>query len=294
MLFIGIRILSLIFFFISDLLWVKPLKSGLPNYQLIFLRSIFTATIFGLAWYVGNAFFNTYALHHNLLKLSYPSEPVFYILSGLLCVFSFGGLYYFTSSLRLNKFSFIAPLASLGFVFTIVTSFIVSKQAINSYNIAAILLFGMAIIIVGKNLNRIDFKVLIIPIILTHFFWDTAVVFYPMVINKLGVIPFCLFMEGCVLGTSLVLVWWNKNTFDAITLRKHIPLAMLMSVSICLAVFFFSISLITLSIPVVITLGLATKAMRLGYGYTFLKERLDKQELTVLIIMITGGVLASL
>jgi hypothetical protein len=294
MLFIGIRILSLIFFFISDLLWVKPLKSGLPNYQLIFLRSIFTAIIFGLAWYIGNAFFSTYALHHNLLKLSYPSEPVFYILSGLLCVFSFGGLYYFTSSLRLNKFSFIAPLASLGFVFTIITSFLVSKQAITNYHVAAMLLFMLAMILIGKNLNRAHFKVLIIPIVLTHFFWDTAVVFYPMVINKLGVIPFCLFMEGCVLGTSLVLVWWNKNTFDAINLRKHIPLAMLMSVSICLAVFFFSISLITLSIPVVITLGLATKAMRLGYGYTFLKERLNKQELTVLLIMISGGILASL
>jgi uncharacterized membrane protein len=294
MLFIGIRILSLIFFFISDLLWVKPIKSGLPNYQLIFIRSIFTAVIFSLTWYIGSMYFNDYALQNNLLKSSYPSDPFFYILATCLCVFSFGGLFYFTSSLRVNKFSFIAPLASLGFVFTIVTSFIVSKQAINSYNIAAILLFGMAIIIVGKNLNRIDFKVLIIPIILTHFFWDTAVVFYPMVINKLGVIPFCLFMEGCVLGTSLVLVWWNKKTFDAIALRKHIPLAMIMSVSICLAVFFFSISLITLSIPVVITLGLATKAIRLGYGYIFLKERLNKQEIVVLIIMIIGGVLASL
>ena len=294
MAFIIIRILSLFCFFISDLLWIKPIKSGIPNYVLIFIRSIFTALIFTTIWLVLKQSMADIAIDNNLLKESYQNSLMFYLSAVLLCLFSFWGLYFFTSSLKLNKFSFVAPLANLGFIFTILTSFWVYQTSITSNQIIALIIFAVTVMVVLKQIPLNDFKLLVVPIVLTHFFWDTAVVFYPLIIDSIGIIPFCLLMEVCVMISSGILVVVNSKIISWYLIKPHLIRAIFMAIVICTAVFLFSTSLTYLPVLVVVTLGLLTKIIRLTYGYTVLKERLDKNEVTVLLLMVIGGVLASI
>jgi hypothetical protein len=293
MLFVTLRILSLIFFFVSDLLWVKPIKSGLPNYLLIFLRSIFTTITFITAWLIAQYIFYDESINYHLIEKEYPQDLVFYIEAILLCLFSFWGLYHFTASLKLNKFSFVAPLANLGFIFTILTSIAVYQINITNTQIIALVVFAITVIIILRKFQFSDFKILVVPIILTHFFWDTAVVFYPLIISKIGIIPFCLLMELCVLSSSGILVIVNSKIISWNLIKPHLIRAILMAAIICTAVFLFSSSLTYLSVIVVVTLGLLTKLIRLTYGYFILKERLNKTELIVLLLMVFGGMLAS-
>ncbi len=218
---------------------------------------------------------------------------VFYIEAILLCLFSFWGLYHFTASLKLNKFSFVAPLANLGFIFTILTSIAVYQINITNTQIIALVVFAITVIIILRKFQFSDFKILVVPIILTHFFWDTAVVFYPLIISKIGIIPFCLLMELCVLSSSGILVIVNSKIISWNLIKPHLIRAILMAAIICTAVFLFSSSLTYLSVIVVVTLGLLTKLIRLTYGYFILKERLNKTELIVLLLMVFGGMLAS-
>lgn len=294
MIFIAIRILSLVFFFISDLLWVKPIKSGLPNYILIFIRSVFTTIIFGIIWLTIKLYANEIATVNNMIKVTYPKNILFYVYAVMLCLFSFWGLYFFTSSLKLNKFSFVAPLANLGFIFTILTSLAVYQLTITNIQIFALAIFAITVLIILKNFNFSDFKLLVIPIVLTHFFWDTAVVFYPLIIDSIGIIPFCLLMEVCVMISSGILVVVNSKIISWYLIKPHLIRAIFMAIVICTAVFLFSTSLTYLPVLVVVTLGLLTKIIRLTYGYTVLKERLDKNEVIVLLLMVIGGILASI
>ena len=292
--FVLFRIASLFFFFVSDLLWIKPIKSGLPNYVLIFIRSILTTAIFSLIWITAAHFFNDEFVNQQFLKRSYPVDLGFYAKAVTICLFSFWGLYFFTSSLKLNKFVFVAPLANLGFIFTILTSFWVYQTPISVTQIAALVLFGVTVLVVLKQIPFNEFKLLVIPIVLTHFFWDTAVVFYPLVINNIGVLPFCLLMEICVLISSGILVLINLKDISWYTVKKHLATAVIMAIILCIAVVLFSLSLVSLSVIVVVTLGLLTKLIRLIYGYLVLKELLNSKELIILFLMIAGGVLASI
>jgi hypothetical protein len=160
MLFVTLRILSLIFFFVSDLLWVKPIKSGLPNYLLIFLRSIFTTITFITAWLIAQYIFYDESINYHLIEKEYPQDLVFYIEAILLCLFSFWGLYHFTASLKLNKFSFVAPLANLGFIFTILTSIAVYQINITNTQIIALVVFAITVIIILRKFQFSDFKIL--------------------------------------------------------------------------------------------------------------------------------------
>lgn len=294
MLFILFRIASLFFFFISDLLWIKPLKSGISNYLLIFLRSVFTSILFLILWLFAKTTFIEESINYKLLKADLPTDLFFYIKAITLCLFSFWGLYFFTSSIKINKFSFVAPLANLGFIFAILTSIFIYETTVKAEQIIAILIFIATILIVIKRANLSEFKIYILPIILTHFFWDTAVVFYPFIINKIGVIPFCLLMELCVLFSSGSIVLINNKNNQTIISSKDLLLALSMAFVICSAVFLFSVSLVNLSVIIVITLGLLTKLARISYGYIYLNERLNKNELIILTLMIIGGIMASL
>ena len=168
------------------------------------------------------------------------------------------------------------------------------QTPISVTQIAALVLFGVTVLVVLKQIPFNEFKLLVIPILLTHFFWDTAVVFYPLVINNIGVLPFCLLMEVCVMISSGILVLINLKDITWFAVKKHLATAVIMSIVLCIAVFLFSLSLVSLSVIVVVTLGLLTKIIRLIYGYLVLKERLNSKELVILFLMIAGGVLASI
>jgi drug/metabolite transporter (DMT)-like permease len=100
-------------------------------------------------------------------------------------------------------------------------------------------------------------------------------------------------MELCVLSSSGILVIVNSKIISWNLIKPHLIRAILMAAIICTAVFLFSSSLTYLSVIVVVTLGLLTKLIRLTYGYFILKERLNKTELIVLLLMVFGGMLAS-
>jgi len=110
MLFLFIRILSLLFFFVSDLLWIKPIKNLVANYRLIFYRSVLTSLLFcGILFIIRYQWFD-FGIKYQFVKLNLNVSTSDLIAIVSLCFFSFFGLYFFTSSLYVNKFSFATPL----------------------------------------------------------------------------------------------------------------------------------------------------------------------------------------
>ncbi|MFN5665149.1 MAG: EamA family transporter [Bacteroidota bacterium] len=294
MLFLLTRIASLFFFFVSDLLWVKPLKEGIPQYTLIFYRAIFTVILFSLIYIGLSVWGHDFAVGFGLIKAEYPTNAGIYILAIVLSLSGFWGLYFFTMALKSNKFSLIAPLANLGFVFSITTAMLYYRQPISLPQFAAFVCFAATVLLIIQKMGTQQLKLFIIPVILTQFFWDTAVVFHPIVIKAIGIIPFCLLTEVVVLLSALVLMLYNRKNINWNALRELLPRLILMAFMICSAVFLLALSLANLPVVVVLLLGLFTKVIRLLYGYIALNERLDKTELLLLLLMVIGGVLASI
>ena len=266
MLFLVIRILSLLFFFVSDLLWVKPIKNQVSNYRLIFYRSVLTSLFFcGIFFLVKFQWFD-FGIKYQFVKLNLNVSTWDLIAIVSLCFFSFFGLYFFTSSLYVNKFSFATPLASTGFVFSIIVTTFLNKTSINTGTSIAFFIFFISILLIAKQFTLGDFKLLLLPILLTHFFWDTAVVFYPLAINKLGIILFCLLMEVCVCFISfLFCIKKDKLTFFNY-LSTEIGLygfrIIIMTICITVAMLLLSFSVVVLPIILIISLGLSMKLIR--------------------------------
>ena len=144
MLFLFIRILSLLFFFVSDLLWIKPIKNLVANYRLIFYRSVLTSLLFcGIFFIIRYQWFD-FGIKYQFAKLNLNVSTSDLIAIVSLCFFSFFGLYFFTSSLYVNKFSFATPLASSGFVFSIIVATFLNKSTINTWTLIAFFIFFMA------------------------------------------------------------------------------------------------------------------------------------------------------
>ncbi len=298
MLFIVIRILSLLFFFVSDLLWLKPIKNQVANYRLIFYRSVLTSLLFCGIFSLVRYHWVDFAIKYQFVKLNLNVSTWDLITIVSLCFFSFFGLYFFTSSLYVNKFSFATPLASTGFVFSIIVATFLNKTSINTGTSIAFFIFFIAILFIAKQFTLGDFKLFILPIVLTHFFWDTAVVFYPLAINKLGIILFCLLMEVCVCFISfLFCIKKDKLTFFNY-LSTEIGLygfrIIIMAICITVAILLLSFSVVVLPIILIISLSLFVKLIRVLYGYYFLKEKLNNREMLILLLFTIAGIIASL
>lgn len=298
MLFLFIRILSLLFFFVSDLLWIKPIKNLVANYRLIFYRSVLTSLLFcGIFFIIRYQWFD-FGIKYQFVKLNLNVSTSDLIAIVSLCFFSFFGLYFFTSSLYVNKFSFATPLASSGFVFSIIVATFLNKSTINTWTLIAFFIFFIAIFFIAKQFTLSEFKLFILPILLTHFFWDTAVVFYPLAINKLGIILFCLLMEVCVCFMSfLFCIKKDKLTFFnylSSEIRLYGFRIIIMAICITVAMLLLSFSVVVLPIIIIISLSLFMKLIRVLYGYYFLKEKLNNRELLILLLLTSAGIIASL
>lgn len=298
MLFLVIRILSLLFFFVSDLLWIQPIKNQVSNYRLIFYRSVLTSLLFIVIYIFIRFHWLDFGLKYQFVKSNISVSSIDLIATVSLCFFSFFGLYFFTSSLYFNKFSFATPLASSGFVFSIIVATFLNKSTINTSTLIAFFVFFIAIIFIVKQFTLSEFKLFILPILLTHFFWDTAVVFYPIVINKLGIIIFCLLMEVCVCFMSfLFCIKKDKATFFnylSSEIRLYGFRIIIMAICITVAMLLLSFSVVVLPIILIISLSLFMKLIRVLYGYCILKEKLNNRELLVLLLLTTAGIIASL
>ena len=91
MLFLVIRILSLLFFFVSDLLWLKPIKNQVANYRLIFYRSVLTSLLFCGIFFLIRYHWVDFGIKYQFVKLNLNvlTSDLIAILS--LCFFSFFG-----------------------------------------------------------------------------------------------------------------------------------------------------------------------------------------------------------
>ena len=298
MLFLFIRILSLLFFFASDSLWIKPIKNQVANYRLIFYRSVLTSILFSGIYFLFRYQWLDFGLTYQFVKVNIDVSRLDVIAIVSLCFFSFFGLYFFTSSLYANKFGFATPLASSGFVFSIIVATFLNRSTINNGTMVAFFIFFIAMLFIIKQFTLSDFKVMLLPILLTHFFWDSAVVFYPMAIQKVGIIPFCLIMELSVCLMSFLFCMINDKGRLFSYMKKEMSLygfrIVCMAICITTALFLLSFSVLNLSIVLIISISLFMKLIRVLYGYYFLKETLSRRELFILLLLTIAGVVATL
>jgi drug/metabolite transporter (DMT)-like permease len=280
------------------LLWVKPIKNQVSNYRLIFYRSVLTSLFFcGIFFLVRFQWFD-FGLKYQFVKSNISVSSIDLIAIVSLCFFSFFGLYFFTSSLYVNKFSFATPLASSGFVFSIIVATFLNKSSINTGTLIAFFIFFIAILFIAKQFTMSDFKLLLLPILLTHFFWDSAVVLYPMAIQKVGIILFCLIMEltVCLMSFIFCVIKDNRRFFHYLSSEIRLYYFRIIGMAICIttAIFLLSFSILNLSIVLIISIGIFMKLIRVLYGYYFLKEKLYNSELFILLLLMIAGVIASL
>ena len=298
MLFLFFRILSLLFFFVSDSLWIKPIKNQVANYRLIFYRSVLTSILFSGIYFLFRYQWLDFGLTYQFVKLNIDVSRLDVIAIVSLCIVGFFGLYFFTSSLYANKFSFATPLASSGFVFTVLVATFLNKSTMNTGTMVAFFIFFIAMIFIMKQFTLSDFKLFIFPILLTHFFWDSAVVFYPMAIQKVGILLFCLIMEltVCLMAFLFCLINDKGRLIDymSIEIRSFGLRIIFMAVCITSALFLLSFSVLNLSIVVIISIGILMKLVRVLYGLYYLKEKLNRRELFILVLLTSAGIIASL
>ena len=201
------KIISALFFLVSGILWKKVLTNN-TNHTIIFYRTVFSVTLMAIAVCF---FIKPTELTQPFTSVSFAD----WLLTSALCLFSFWGLYFFTSAIQTGRFSFINSIAPIATVFSFLTSIFVYHETISTAKY-----FALAIVIIGFLIHQreqiMQFKISneVFLILLSSLFWGISFVFYLKAIQQFGVLYFGLIMECCVLISSYVLILFkDKKTF---------------------------------------------------------------------------------
>ncbi len=290
------RIISIILFSFSDYLWVKPLKE-IPNYLIITVRSFLSSILFGIFTLILLNFYPDFAIENNFIIPNYNQIEIWiWVKIVLLCLFGFLGLYFFTKSLQQSKFTITTALSSYHYIFSYIAAAWLYKFQINSIQIAIFLIILLVIVLSNGFKNYFENPKTLFFILLTQFFWGTAFVFYPLAVEKIGVLPFSMIMEISVFFASIFInIYLNHKFFYVNCLhQKYLSRIILMAFIVFFACLFVNLSFVKMHILLIIFLGILEKGIRFFYGYFILHDKLNSNELIVVSLLILGGILINL
>lgn len=282
-----LKILSLLLFLISGLIWKKISGKTTINYHLIFFRSIFTILTLLIIY-------NLNTENESKILLTNAIKTKDWIIAICIGLFSFWGLFFYTKSIQEGRFSMITPLTSITTAISFCSSLFIYDEKISSLKILSLIIILVALIYhQKKHLLHFALSKEIFFILLFSLIWGISFVLYLIPIKSFGALNFSLLLEICVTFSCVFLLLLIEKSL----LPKKINLetkgwCALIGILVAFGSYFSNLCLSKFEVSFNILLGLGFEIIVLSIGLFLFKEKIGKKD-WVLIISITfaGGLM---
>lgn len=286
-----LKIFSLTLFLFSAMIWKKILKEGDRNYHYIFYRVIATVMVLLPVPMVLTYFWPS----NTAFTYTVPKEVCLtdWLIAIAIGLFSFWGLYFYTKAMQSGRFSFVGPLSTIAFVFTLCTSLLLYHESLTvTKTIVLLLTIGGLLFHQKKQVIQLKFSREVVFVFLCNLFWGISFVLYLIPIKKLGTFTFSLVLEGCVFISCLGLLLFHEKRIipSSMTLQK-LGWCLLMGIFVAFGSLLGNFSLTQFSVALNILLGSVFEIITIAIGLFYYKERLSKHDWILLVLASIGGFL---
>lgn len=286
-----LKIISLTLFLFSAMIWKKMLREGERNYHFIFYRVIATVLVLFPIPLVVNFFLPNNPYFN--FKLSKGVCFTDWLIGVAISLFSFWGLYFYTKSLQSGRFSFVAPLSTFGFVFTICTSLLLYNESLTYTKMIVLLLTVGGLLFHQKNqLLQLQFSKEVVFVFLCNLFWGISGVLYLIPIKKLGTLNFSLLLEACVFFSCVILLLFHEKRIAPSKMTfQNLGWCLVMGIVVAFGSLLSNFSLTQFSVTVNILLGSVFEIITITIGLFIYKEKLSKKDWILITLASIGGFL---
>lgn len=289
---IVVKILSSFFFLLSGIFWKKILIENRVNYHLIFYRtlsSIGFIILFILIFKVGG--------FENDIWVKPISDTYFldWLICICICLFSFWGLYFFTSAIKIGRFSFVGSLSTTTSFFSFIVAVLIYNEITGWEKWIAIVMIVLGYLYhQSNNFSGLKFSKEVLFLLLSSLFWGVSFVLFLIPIKVFGVLYFSLILECCVLASTIgLLVFKEKRVVPYPIDTQTFLICVLIGLMICGGSILSNLALTQLPVSINILISLLFETVTILYGIMKLKEKLLVKD-WVLIVCVTVGVFITL
>lgn len=284
-----VKVVSSLFFLVSNVVWKKILYGERKNYHYIFYRVLFTITILILCSFI----FRTYSL-----EIFQPADisgvrPKEWLMYTGLCFFSFWGLYFFTNAIQTGRFSFVGSLSVVTAVFSFLTSLLIYQESLSTRQYIALIVVSLGLLYHQKNELK-DFRLSkeVFLTLLSGFFWGISFVFYLIPIQKIGVFNFTILLEICVFISCVFLLLKNeKRWFPQNIDKQSLLYCLLMGLMIAGGSLLSHFTLTQIPVSLNILIAMSFEAIIVAIGLYMFKETLRPKDWIMILIAVGGSLL---
>ena len=275
-------------FTISGIVWKKILSANRINYHLIFFRTLFSIgftllliLLFKLVGYSNSIWLKPV----NLVDFAAWSICI------IICLFSFWGLYFFTSALKVGRYSFVGALSTTTSFFSFITAVILYKENPGFEKWLVFFVILLAYVYHQKDsFKGFNFSKEVVFLIFSSTFWGISFVCFLIPIKVFGILYFSLILEICVLFSCVfLLIAKEKRIVPPKIDSKTLFYCSIIGFVICVGSVLSNLSLTQLPVYVNILISLLFEITTIFYNLMKFKEKLFVKD-WVLISVVTIGV----
>lgn len=285
------QILSILGFSIGNSLWHKPVQT-LPVTLVISIKSLLTTIIFLLFLIIAYQFpvLQDYGV---VIKIkNFHLIDVLYTVC--LCGISYWGLYFFSQSLKHTASGITITIVSAGTIIGFLVAIFVYNEKLSFINVTSSILgtFGLwCLEKLSPAFFKLQFTKGMLFGLLSMLFWRIGSLF-PLVINKVGVLPFCFILELTVFGISLLMFLCSEKriNFDYKFLKPHLLTIVLIAISNFFGIFGSNLALKFTSMENYTILGFLTPIVTFTISLICYREQYSIIQYFGIFIIIFGGV----
>lgn len=279
------KIIGSVFYLFSGIIWKKILLGKL-NYHVIFYRTL--ASIFFIFLII--TLNETLGYKNNSLAALNKISFLEWVYTIALCLFSFWGLYFYTSAIQLGRYTFVTPLSGLTALFSFFISILLYNESLTFLKVSSIIVIVSSLLYHQKEkFLTVKISKELLLILLSSMFWGISFVLYLIPIKKFGVLNFSLILECCVFVSSIFLIFVkDKKLVPPKFEFRSLSLCILMGLMVAGGSVLNNFSMVEIPISLNILIGLLFEIIVLLTGIILFKERLSLDD-WILIFFITIG-----
>lgn len=286
------QLLSIFGFSIGNSLWHKPVQK-LPISFIIALKSLITTVLFFVVIVVVTKMpsLNFGLINHNFSALNL-SDIAF---AFLLCGVSFWGLFFFNMSLKQTATGVTITVSGAGTIISFLIAVFVYHEKFTGFNLLSSFI-GLLGLWCLENLNPQFFKFKftkgMLFALLSMAFWRVGG-FFPLSINKVGVLQFCLILEFTVFFISSLIYIFFSDKLTIAVVKPHLYIILAIALSNFVGILGSNLALKFTSLVTFTLIGIIAPVITFTISLLFYKEKYTLIQYFGIILLIFGGIVIS-
>jgi len=277
------QLISMFAFGISNALWRKPVDK-MQVEEAIFYRSIHSVLFFVVLIF---AFSRFTIITNNLSSTKYLQTI---LLTFLLSIISFFGLFFFNKALQKANTSFVVVVSTLSFLFGQFTAFVLLGETFNPKIIIALVLFLITIILSDwKSIQNFKISKAVWFGILAALIWGTTLPLLSVPVKEIGFVETGFILELSVLLMSFIIhKFYFKKQFEVSNFKTFYQYFILLGVLAVTGVLFMNLSYTEIPVHIAGAISSSTHLITIFVSVLIFKETINKFQIFAAITAFAG------